>query len=132
MSIQQKNSKQTAVMATHEILRDQWMEFFRSFTNDHAGWPVTLAIKGRHNNHGAAAVEGRELPLRDIAADLKDKENTIVITIGGRGEDLLTHEVQGVSHVRLTQAENGPSVVLDIEAGNGQTTTLTASAPASA
>ncbi len=116
-------------MSTREILRDKWMEFFKSFSSDHSGWPVTLGVKARRNNQKAPAIEGRQLPLRDIAADLKDKENTVVITIGGRGDDLLTHEVRGVLHVRLSQAENDPASILNIEAANGQTTTLTVSAP---
>jgi hypothetical protein len=131
MSARQNSSKEMVSMSTHEILRDKWVEFFQSFTSDHSGWLVTLGVKARRNNHKAPAIEGRQLPLRDIAADLKDKENTVVITIGGRGDDLLTHEVRTVSHVRLTQAENDPSAILNIEAANGQTTTFTVSAPTS-
>ena len=131
MSAQQNSRKEMVAMSTHEILRDKWMEFFQSFSSNHSGWLVTLGINAWHTKRQAAAIEGRQLPLRDIAADLKDKENTVVITIGGRGDDLLTHEVRTVSHVRLTQAENDPSAILNIETANGQTTTLTVSAPAS-
>jgi len=89
-------------MSTSEILRDKWVEFFKSFTGDHSGCMVTLGVKDRRNNHQGGAIEGREFPLRDIAADLKGKENTVVIMVGGRGDDLLTHEIRTVSHVRFT------------------------------
>ena len=118
-------------MSTRDILRDKWVEFFQSFASEHSGCLVTLRIKARNNNDNAAAIEGRQLPLRDIAADLKDKENTVVITLGGRGDDLLTHEVRTASHVRLSQPEKFPVSILQIEAVNGQTTTLTISAPTS-
>jgi len=132
MSARQNSRKEMASMSTHEILRDKWVEFFQTFTSAHNGWLVTLGVNARHNNHNTSGIEGRELPLRDISADLKDKENTIVITIGGRGEDLLTHEVRAVSHVRFSQTENDSGSILDIETADGQTTTLKVSAPTSA
>ena len=118
-------------MSTIEILRDKWVEFFQSFTSDHSGCMVTLGVKDRCNNRQGGAIEGCELPLRDILANLKGKENTVVIMMGGWGHDLLTHEIRTVSHIRLIQAKDVASSILNIEAANGRTTMLTVSAPAS-
>ena len=116
-------------MPTHEILGDQWAEFFQTFTSEHSGWLATIGVEAHHSHHSkTVAIEGRELPLRDIAADLKDKEKTVVITVGGRGDELLTHEVRAVSHVRLTEDENGQESTLHFEAADGGTTTVTVSA----
>jgi len=50
-----------------------------------------------------------------MTADLKDKEDTVVITIGGPADDLLTHEIQQVSHIRLTEVDNVPGSTLQIQ-----------------
>src|ERR1041385_4917028 len=42
-------------MSTREILRDQWVEFFQSFTDDHNDWLVRIGLKGikpKHNTQG--------------------------------------------------------------------------------
>ena len=96
-------------MVTIEILRDKWAEFFQSYTNDHSGSLVTVGSEGRGNNRKLGEVEGRELPLRSVVLSVNNKQNALVITIGGRGDDLLTHELRNVSHVRLTQEETDPN-----------------------
>ena len=116
-------------MPTHEILREKWLEFFQTFTSDHEGWLVNLGIKGSHPDQEVTDPEVRGLPLREITADLKDKENTIVISVGlSSGHDVMRHAIPMVSHVRLIQSDEAPDTVvqsaLQIESMDGLTTTI--------
>jgi hypothetical protein len=116
-------------MPTREIPRDEWVKFFQTFTSEHEGWLVSLGLRGRQPGHETADIAVRDLPLREIAADLKDKEHTIVIAVGAHEDDLLRHIVSEVSHVRLTRTKEGTDSALQIESANSQTTTLKLSAP---
>jgi len=111
-------------MPIRELSRDQWGAFFATFTNDHSGSLVSLGVDGRQPKHDLVDMEARVLPLREIAADLKDKESTIVISLGLSSDKLLRHAIPSVSHVRVTQSEDGSDSALAIESMNGQTTTL--------
>jgi hypothetical protein len=118
-------------MSTREILRDQWVEFFQSFTDDHNDWLVRIGLKGfqpKREGHVTEKKQARELHLRGISADLKDNENTVTVTVGVSGDKLLRHEVQTVSHVRLIQTEDGNDSGVQIESLNGQMTTVRLSA----
>jgi hypothetical protein len=116
-------------MSIHEVLRDQWVEFFQTFTSEHAGELVSLGVDGRQPKHEIVDVEARELPLRGIAADLKDDESTVVISLGLSSDRLLRHSVLSVSHIYVNQTEGGFESALEIESRNGQTTTLNISVP---
>lgn len=109
-------------MIKREILRAQWMEFFQTFTSDYAGRLVNFGndgIEDRHTHHEIGDIESRELPLRDLAADLKDGENTLVISLVLSSDQVLRHTIQCVSHVWVTQTENGAVVALGIQSKNG-------------
>ena len=111
-------------MQTREILRDTGAEFFQDFTSDHDGNLVNLVIKGRQPERKQVDTEARVLPLRQISADLKDQENSVMIAVGSYDGELLRHEIQKVSHVRLIQTEDGADSALQIESANGQTATI--------
>jgi hypothetical protein len=116
-------------MPTHEILRDQWVVFLESFSCEHTGRLVSLGMDSIHGEHKIVDIEARELPLRQIAADVKDKENTVVISLGMAGDRLLRHTIQFVSRIRIAQMDDGSDSVIEIEAINGQTTTLNLCVP---
>src|ERR1041385_6364408 len=119
------------MVSTREILPDQWVEFFQTFTSDHDGSLVSVAVKGRQPKRArpnAEKREVRELPLRGIAADLKDKEHTVTVTVGTSSGKLLRHAVQTVSHVRVIQTEDGVQSGVQIVSSNGQKTTVKLSA----
>jgi hypothetical protein len=111
-------------MQTCEILRDTWTEFFQDFTSDHDGNLVNLVIKGRQPEQKQVDTEARVLPLRQISADLKDHENSVMIAVGAYEGELLRHEVQKVSQVRLIQTDDGSDSRLQIESTNGQAATI--------
>jgi hypothetical protein len=116
-------------MAKREIVREQWAEFFQTFTTENAGRLVSLGIDGTHEKRESVAIEARELPLREIAVDLKDKENAVVISLGLSEDKLLRHSILAVSHVRVTQTEDGYESALEIESMNHQTTTVNLNTP---
>src|SRR5579859_4239898 len=105
-------------MTTREVLRDQWVAFFEGFTGEHADSLVSLSLDGQQPQHDVVDVEARVLPLREIAVDLKDKESTIVISLGLYSDKLLRHAISLVSHIRITQTEDGSDSALAIESMN--------------
>ena len=111
-------------MQTSEIRRDSWTEFFQDFSSDHDGNLVNLVIKGWKHEQKQAETEAQMLPFREISADLKDQENSVMISIGSYDGELLRHEVQKVSHVRLIQTDGGTDSVLQIESADGQMATI--------
>jgi hypothetical protein len=111
-------------MSVREVLRDQWVEFFQTFTSEHAGKLVSLGVDGRQPKHEIVDIKARELPLRGIVAVLTDDESTIVISLGLSSDRVLRHSVLSVSHIRVTQTEDSFESALEIESRNGQTTTL--------
>ena len=123
-------------MSTREILRDQWVEFFQGFTENHNDGLVRIALKGSRPKQEQPATDkplpekkqARELHLRGISADLKDHENTVTVTVGVAGDKILRHEVQTVAHVRLLQSDEGTDTGVQIESDNGQMTTVRLSA----
>jgi Family of unknown function (DUF5335) len=128
--------KEELTMSTREILRDQWVEFFQSFTDDHNDGLVRIGLKGVQPKQEKSVMnkplpekkQARELHLRGISADLKDHENTVTVTVGVAGDKLLRHEVQTVAHVRLLQTDEGTDTGVQIESVNGQMTTVRLSA----
>ena len=54
-------------MATQEIPRDEWREFFDGFSRRHEGWLVTVEVLG---SDIGAQVEAYELPLVGVTAEV--------------------------------------------------------------
>jgi hypothetical protein len=114
-------------MTLREILRDEWVTFFQTFTSDYADRLVRVGVESQQSKHKIVDTEARELPLREITASLKDKESTIVISLRLPNNMLLRHSVQSVTHVRVAEAEDGTTSALEIESANSQTTMLSLS-----
>jgi hypothetical protein len=110
-------------MTSREIQASGWRSFAPTFTADYAGWLTTIGISGVDENGALNAIESRDLPLREVAMDLKDDQQTAIITVG-YDDNLLTHEVRNVSRIAVIQIEEDQSVVLHFGNAGGQTTTL--------
>lgn len=109
-------------MATREIPREEWIEFFDGFSRQHEGWLVTVEVL---SSELGAQVEARELRLEGITADLKgDGEDTISIMVGETPDDHVTHTITAPSHVRLEQTQEGANEALQIESASGAMTLL--------
>lgn len=109
-------------MKTREILKNQWPKFFESFSMRHEGWLTTLEIFG---SELGAQVQERELTLEGIVDEGDEAEgNRIVIMIGGKPDDHITHTISGPTHVSLEQTDGGADVALQIKSADGLTALL--------
>ena len=104
-------------MATKEIPREEWTDFFDGFSRRHEGWLVTVEVLGSVG----AQVEARELPLLGIASD-RDGGNTISIIVSATPEGRVTHIIGKPTHVRVEETEDGVDRALQIESKEGETT----------
>jgi hypothetical protein len=111
-------------MTTSTIQREAWEAFFPAFSSLHSNQLVSLGVDGKQPMHDAVEHVAREMPLRDISVDLKERESTVVISLGLSQDKLLRHSIASVSEVRVVQSEAGTDSALEIETMNGQTTTL--------
>jgi hypothetical protein len=108
-------------MPTREIPRKEWVSFFDRFTGQHERWLARVELIGQDVG---AQLEVKDLPLREISADLKDGEDVISITLGERPDQLVTHSIQAATHIRLKQTEEGADEALQIESADGTMTLL--------
>jgi|SRR5687767_10998636 len=109
-------------MKTREIPKDQWPKFFDTFSMRHEGWITTLEIFG---SELGAQVQERELTLEGIVDEWDEVEgNQIVIMIGGKPDDHITHTISDPTHVSLEQIEGGADAALEIKSRDGYTALL--------
>lgn len=104
-------------MATKEIPREEWTEFFDGFSRRHEGWLATVEVLGS----AGAQVEARELPLVGIAAD-RHGANTISVIAAATPEEHVTHIVQNPTHVRIEEGAPVGGGAVQIESEAGETT----------
>jgi hypothetical protein len=109
-------------MKTKEIPKNEWPEFFDSFSRQHEGWLVTLEIFGTDIG---AQVEERELAFEGIVDEWDEVQgNEIVIMIGAKPDDHITHSISRPTQVSLEQTDEGADAALAIKSGDGTTTLL--------
>ena len=104
-------------MATREIPRDSWKEFFDGFSRRHQGWLATVEVLGAVG----AQTEARELPLDGISVDHGGKSIDIALGPPGKG---VSRVISKPSHVRIEE-EGGADRALQIESADGDTTLVT-------
>lgn len=106
-------------MKTKEIRKSEWPEFFDSFSRQHEGWLVTLEILG---SDIGAQVEGRELAFEGIVDEWDEVQgNQIVIMMGTRPDDHITHAISRPTEVSLEETEEGADAALAIKSADGIT-----------
>jgi hypothetical protein len=100
-------------MATREIKRDEWREFFDSFSKQHQGWLVTIEMLGPDLGD---QVEARELPLEGITIETSDgNETQIEIIAGEKPDSHISHTVTSPKRIWLKQTDEGADEALEIE-----------------
>src|SRR2546430_2971323 len=108
-------------MPTQEISRQEWNNFFNSFSRQHEGWLATLEVFGREIG---AQEEAHELPLEGVSLGSGPNEpETIAIILGKTPEDHVSHTINNPAHVWLEQTTEGANAALEIES-EGETKTL--------
>jgi len=107
---------------TREIPREEWVDFFDGFGQQHSGWLVTLELLDRELG---AQLVAENLPLRGISSDVQENdEDVILINVGETPDEHINHAIAGPVHVRLKQTAQGAHEALDIETMSGATTLL--------
>ena len=107
-------------MPTEAIPREQWNNFFDSFSRQHEGWLATLEVFG---NDLGAQQEARELPLSGISLSSAKDEGSIALSLGKEPEDHVTHIIYEPEQVWVETTSDGVNAALEIESKD-QTKTL--------
>ena len=109
-------------MKTKEIPKNEWPKFLDNFSRKHEGWSVTVEIFGAELG---AQVQERELALAGIV-DERDEihGDRIVIMVGMKPEDHMTHNIGNPTQVSLEHTEGGEDVALAIKSADGVTALL--------
>jgi hypothetical protein len=109
-------------MPTQEIPRQEWNNFFDSFSRQHEGWLATLEIFGPEIG---AQEEAHELPLEGVSiASGTNEPEAIAISIGKSPEAHLSHTIVKPAHVWLEQTDEGANAALEIESEDETKTLL--------
>jgi hypothetical protein len=109
-------------MPTQEIARDEWPDFFDSFSRRHQGWIVAVEVFGTDIG---AQVEAREMPLQGITAEMqRSGEEIISIMVGDTPEDHVTHTIASPTRVNIKRSEEGADEAVEIESAGGSSTLI--------
>ena len=104
-------------MKTKEIPKNEWPKFFDIFSRQHEGWLVTLEIFG---TEFGAQVQERELTFAGIVDEWDEIHgNQIVIMVGEKPDDHITHSIANPTQVSLEQTDEDAHAVLAIKSANG-------------
>lgn len=116
-------------MKTKEIRKNEWPKFFDSFSRQHEGWLVTLEILGADIG---AQVQEHELAFEGIVDEWDEVQgNQIVIMVGAKSDDHITHSIGRPTEVSLEQTDAGADSALAIKSADGVTALLRFRSPIS-
>jgi len=116
-------------MKTKEIRKNEWPKFFDSFSRQHEGWLVTLEILGADIG---AQVQEHELAFEGIVDEWDEVQgNQIVIMVGAKSDDHITHSIGRPTEVSLEQTDDGADAALAIKSADGVTALLRFRSPIS-
>ena len=100
-------------MSTQEIPREQWNNFFDSFSRQHEGWLASLELM---SSDLGAQEEANELSFEGISLNSeKDQSEAIVINLARTPADHVTHMIDHPKHVWLQRTDEGADASLEIE-----------------
>ena len=109
-------------MKTIEIPKEEWGVFFDNFSRRHEGWLVTLEILGAEIG---AQIGEREMALKGIVDEGDEiKGNEIMIMVGMKPDDHVTHTIGNAIQVSLEQTDAGADAALAIKSADGTTALL--------
>ena len=109
-------------MSTQEIPREQWNNFFDSFSRQHEGWLATLEVLA---DDVGAQEQAHEMPFEGISLDSLDGESEAVLISVGRTKSVhITHRIDRPVHIWLEQTPAGANASLQIEANDESKTLL--------
>lgn len=104
-------------MKTIEIPKEDWPKFLDNFSRKHQDWLVTLEIFGTELG---AQVQELELTFAGIVDEWDEiRGDQIVIMVGGKPENHMTHRIGNPIQVSLEQTVGGEDVALAIKSADG-------------
>ena len=104
-------------MKTKRIPRGDWPMFFDSFSRQHEGWLATLEIFATELG---AQVEEHEMAFEGIVDEWNEAlGNQIIIMMGAKQDDHITHTIAHPTNVSLEQTDEGADVALAITSEGG-------------
>lgn len=105
-------------MRTYEVPEDQWIRFFDRFSQDHAGWPVTVEVLGRETGPQRLL---QEQPLQGISFDAQgSRPCTIQVGAGDQPSANFSHVIDMPLHIRVADDESRGTI--EIEPADGPQT----------
>jgi hypothetical protein len=105
--------------SNQEIPREQWDQFFKDFSSEHEGEPVSIELMGMDLGDQPLT---ESTPLVGISCDTKgSRQGAIEIMAGENPSSVMTHVIDHPTHVRV--AMSGPEQSVEIEA-EGEPTAL--------
>ena len=109
-------------MKTRKIPTNDWPKFFDSFSRQHEGWLATLEIFATEIG---AQVEEHEMAFEGIVDEWNEAlGNQIIIMMGAKRDDHITHTIAAPTDVSLEQTDEGADVALAITSEGGVVTLL--------
>ncbi len=104
-------------MATREIQREEWSQFFNNFSKQHEN---NLASVSEFSEEIGAQEVLHDAVFGGISADEKDGENDIVLMLGIEKDNHVERIINSPSKVWLREAESpSSSEWIDIERADG-------------
>ncbi|HYJ86082.1 MAG TPA: DUF5335 family protein [Pyrinomonadaceae bacterium] len=109
-------------MKTNTIPTNEWPKFFDALSRQHQGQVITLEIFGADIG---AQVQERELAFEGIVDEWDEAQgNRIVIMMGAKPDDHITHSIGRPTEVSLEQTDEGADAALAIKSADGTTALL--------
>ncbi len=109
----------TQASSSVTIPRDQWEDFFRSFSQEHERWQVQLEI---HERETEATVLTPETSLQSIELDLEDEKNPRINVVVKLDNNVMKHILFQPYHVVLHPPHRGVIESLHIDSVHTATT----------
>lgn len=108
-------------MRTREIPREQWIRYFDDFSKNHEGWIVTLEVVGSDIGDQE---EAHGLPLVGITADVKARENRVVLIVGGKPDADVNRIIERPKQVWIKEPKIPGDEAIEVESEDGTITLL--------
>lgn len=105
-------------MSGHDVIREEWVRILDAFSRDFNGKLARLEVVG---STGAQHVIIDHIPFAGMNADLKDGEDTVVVSFLQSDENIFNHTVSDVKRVSIDDL-NGKAARVEIASGDGTTT----------
>lgn len=109
-------------MATEQVDKSEWKQFFDDFSRDHLGKSMTAQLHGRGT---PGSEEAHALPFDGIALEEKGSEaGTVRIALGDKANDHIVHAIPHLSQVWKRSSDDAGGEMVELHGADGQTLIL--------